>query len=178
MRKYSIFLKILSLSVCFFVLLSGCAKSTPANGGSNEHNSKENTVTIGNNEYFIANGLKITYKGWQFFDSYTRYSAPGNGHKVIQLDLTAENIDSDSRYISFYDFTCTADGKATPRYLSSKDKIDGSLSPGDSLDGSVLFEIPIDAKKIYIEYTADFWDEGNAVIEINLNENLYSGTPK
>lgn len=159
--------KILQFSVLFIgfiIMFSGCKSEKLVDGTE----SKEAVLTVRETEYLFANGLKITYKGFKKYKDYTPYSAPREGYIIIQLDFTAKNTDNSAKYISADDFICKADFKPTKRYLFSKNELNGYVKAGETVLGSLYFEVPENANCIVVEYTADFWSGEKAVIEMYL----------
>ena len=79
-----------------------------------------------------------------------------------------ENIDekSDEQYISSLNFNAYADGIAVEsKYIVNdiyKD-ISATLGKGKKTIGYVFYEVPINSTEITIEYSTDFWTDGNNI---------------
>lgn len=90
----------------------------------------------------------------------SEYSQPEEGYKYIFLEFALENTsDEDDHGISFYDFTCYADGYAAEMYYSASENLSATLSAGRGTTGCVYFIIPEDAIDIEVEYETNFFTE-------------------
>lgn len=86
------------------------------------------------------------------------YFPPDEGTKVVCLTFEFENISSGDTLVSYYDFTCYADGYSCDSYIWEK-SLSADLSSGRKVTGSVYFQVPEDAQEIEVEYETNFWTE-------------------
>ena len=71
--------------------------------------------------------------------------------------------DSDQVVSSLANWNCYADDYSAEQAYVGDDQMDGTISPGKKLKGSVYFEVPKKAKKITLEYECNFWTEDKIV---------------
>ncbi len=162
------------ISVIFFCIV-GCV-----NGCSN---AVDEVVEDTKNTYKDING-KTSFKINETFQNkyekiimtevntnvtdYDEYLGPKDGNKIIALKFEIENIseDRDELYVSSLDFNAYADDVAADSYIYISDKyknFSATVGKGKKTVGYVLYEVPINAQKITVEYNADFWTEGNTI---------------
>ena len=99
---------------------------------------------------------------------YSEYLGPKDGNKIIALKFEVENIneENDELYVSSLSFNAYADGVAAKSYDFGSDKykdLSATVGKGKKAVGYVLFEVPINAQKITVEYNADFWTDGTVI---------------
>ena len=63
-------------------------------------------------------------------------------------------------------WNCYADDYSAEQAYVGDDQMDGTISPGKKLKGSVYFEVPKKAKKITLEYECNFWTEDKVVFVV------------
>lgn len=102
------------------------------------------------------------------FTDYDEYSGPEDGNKVVMLKFEIENIndENDELYVSSMDFNAYADGVAADSFYGENSKykdFSATVGKGKKTIGYVFYEVPKNAKKITVEYNADFWTEGNVI---------------
>ncbi len=102
------------------------------------------------------------------FTDYSEFTKPANGNKYIMSKFEVENInkDNDELYVSSLEFNASADGVAVKSPLLVNDNykdFSATLGKGKKTIGYIFYEVPVNAKKIVIEYNADFWSNGNAI---------------
>lgn len=102
--------------------------------------------------------LKVSYLDCGEFKDYNKYLPPSDGNKIVYATLEFENISNSDQYVSSLDFSCYADGyDCETYYAADKENLDATLSSGKKTKGTLLFEVPKDAKEIKIEYDVNFF---------------------
>lgn len=102
------------------------------------------------------------------FTDYDEYTGPKEGNKIIMLKFEVENInsDNDELYVSSLNFNASADGVVADSYIWASSKyndLSATVGKGKKAVGYVLYEVPQNAKKIVVEYNADFWTDGTSI---------------
>ena len=101
--------------------------------------------------------MKVTFNSSNLnFTNYDKYSDLGEGNKVVEFKFTAENIGEDDETFDYTDFECYADGKKMQQFYGAKDAgLDsgGKISKGKQSSVPIYCEVPIDAKKVSVEYS-------------------------
>jgi len=102
------------------------------------------------------------------FKQYSEYLKPSNGNKVVMLKFEVENIneDNDELYVSSMSFSAYADGVAVDSFYGADEKyndLSATLGKGKKAVGYIFYEVPKNAKKITVEYNANFWTDGNTI---------------
>lgn len=139
------------------------AKVTDGEGTSTDDAKTENgNLRVNVGEVLETDSVEITYVSSGEYTDYG-YSKPKDGHKVVYIELTAENVGSSDVYISCYNFECYADNEAMENYYGADDGIHATISAGRTTTGKVYFEVPKDAETIEFEYEMDFWDNKKAI---------------
>ena len=134
----------------------------------NSYNDINGKTSFKVNETFENKYEKITMTEVKDYTEYDEYSAPKDGYKVIAVKFEVENIneDNDELYVSSMNFNAFADDAAVDTYIWAGDKYNdfsATLGKGKKTSGYVLYEVPTNAKKITIEYNADFWVDGTQI---------------
>ena len=114
-------------------------------------------------EYYVGETYEVRNKGTLTFVSVEEYISdnmfvqPKENYKYIKLDFTAINTVSKENYF-YWDFTCYADDtKCDRNYLADNDLYVGdNIGAGRKVSGSVIFEVPIEATHIEVEYAPDY----------------------
>ena len=100
--------------------------------------------------------MRIVYVSSGEYQEDNQFIQPKDGNKFIFTKFEFENISTSSDVsVSFFSFECYADGYACDQHYSNDDSLSASLSPGRTTSGSLVFEVPKDAKEIEIEYTTN-----------------------
>lgn len=167
--------KALIIVIIIFGCIAGCVNSCS--------NAVNEAVEDTKNSYKDING-KTSFKVNETFQNkyekitmtevninvtdYNEYLGPKDGNKIIALKFEVENInsDNDELYVSSLSFNAYADGVAADSYEYGSDKytdLSATVGKGKKAVGYVLYEVPKNAKKITVEYNADFWTDGNAI---------------
>lgn len=103
--------------------------------------------------------LKITYVGNGDYDFDNEFIQPKDGYKYIYFEFIFENISKSDQHVStMIDWECYADNKKVDQTWDlDNNGLDATLSSGREAQGIVIFEVPIDAKSIELEYDINFW---------------------
>ena len=164
-------LKIVIIIVIIFVCMIGCVNSCGKSleETSNSYADINGKTSFKLNETFQNTYTKITMTEVSTdFKDYSEYQEPTSGYKYIMAKFEIENIDekSDEQYISSLNFNAYADGIAVEsKYIVNdiyKD-ISATLGKGKKTIGYVFYEVPINSTEITIEYSTDFWTDGNNI---------------
>lgn len=102
------------------------------------------------------------------FTDYSEFTKPANGNKYIMARFEVENINKDkvTLYVSSLEFNASADSVAVKSPLLANDNykdFSATIGKAKKTIGYIFYEVPVNAKKIVIEYNADFWSDGNAI---------------
>ena len=164
-------LKIVIIIVIIFACMIGCVNSCGKSleETSNSYADINGKTSFKLNETFQNTHTKITMTEVSTdFKDYLEYQEPTSGYKYIMAKFEIENIDekSDEQYISSLNFNAYADGIAVEsKYIVNdiyKD-ISATLGKGKKTIGYVFYEVPINSTEITIEYSTDFWTDGNNI---------------
>ena len=97
--------------------------------------------------------FRITYLDCDTAVSDNQFIQPAEGNRFIYFELEFENISSKEQSVSSLLFNCYADGKHCDSHLMVRDDdLSATLSAGRKTKGTVLFEVPLDAEVIELEY--------------------------
>ena len=104
--------------------------------------------------------MDIVYVSSGDYKEDNQYLQPADGKKYIFLNFAFINTsDKSDSSISFYSFECYADGYSCDAYYGGDDDLSATLSAGRSTQGSVYFEVPVDAKEIEVEYETNVFSQ-------------------
>lgn len=167
-------LKALIIVIIVFGCLIGCVGSCTKSVDdavketTNSYKDINGKTEFKLNESFQNKYEKITMTEITDYTDYNEYFGPKEGNKIIAVKFEVENInpDKDELYVSSLSFNAFADGVAKEQYLYASDSyndLSATLATGKKAIGYVLYEIPVNAQKVTIEYSADFWTDGNAI---------------
>ena len=86
----------------------------------------------------------------------------------MAVDFTCENIaEKGDKYVSVSDCSCYADNSACEQqYIGDSDFVNTNLSPGKNVSFTAYYEVPKDAKKVILEYSASFWTDKKVTINL------------
>ena len=118
-----------------------------------EETKEKDSVKVG--ESFENDGLKVTAKKAEFGYDGGEY-------------FTCENIaEKGDKYVSVSDCECYADNSACEQqYIGNSDFVNTNLSPGKNVSFTTYYEVPKDAKKVILEYSASFWTDKKITINL------------
>lgn len=167
--------KALIIIVIIFSCIIGCINSCSnavndaVEDTKNSYNDINGKTSFKMNETFENKYEKITMtEVITNVTDYNEYLAPKDGNKIIALKFEIENINdnNDELYVSSLNFNAYADGIAVDSYIYANDKyndLSATVGKGKKTIGYVLYEVPINAQKITVEYNTDFWTDGNTI---------------
>lgn len=124
----------------------------------------ENKFSVG--EIVETSDLRITFLSAQEYQSDNEFIQPESGNVYYKMEFEFENISDSDEYISSWDFNCYADDYDMEQTYMDGWDLDATLSPGRKTKGAVFFEVPEDAKDIFLEYETNFWTENKVVFEV------------
>ncbi|WP_051208652.1 DUF4352 domain-containing protein [Butyrivibrio sp. WCD3002] len=125
--------------------------------------AKETEAKEAKTEYHVGDiledgNMRIVYVSSGDYHEDNEYMQPQDGKKYIYAKFEFENIsDSKDASVSFYSFECYADGYACDMHYGNDESLSATLSAGRTTSGILVFEVPIDAKEIEIEYTTNMF---------------------
>lgn len=167
--------KALIVVVIIFGCIIGCVNSCSNAVADAVEETKNSYVDVNGKTSFSVNEtfqnkyekITMTEVNTNITD-YNEYFGPKDGNKIIALKFEIENIneDNDELYVSSFSFHAYADGVAADSYMYASDNyndLSATVGKGKKAVGYVLYEVPVDAQKITIEYNADFWTDGTAI---------------
>lgn len=135
---------------------------------SDDNTASDNQKITAGHAITIDNDLKISYlKCDTNFKKYNEYSAPSKGNKVVSATFKIENVSDTDQYISTID--CYADDKKCDSFYGVEDYDDpffNSISPSRSVEGTVYFEVPSNAKNVELEFENSVWTEDKVVFVV------------
>lgn len=135
---------------------------------SDDNTASDNQKITAGHAITVDNDLKISYlKCDTNFKKYNEYSAPSKGNKVVSATFKIENVSDTDQYISTID--CYADDKKCDSFYGVEDYDDpffNSISPGRSVEGTVYFEVPSNAKNVELEFENSVWTNDKVVFVI------------
>ena len=153
--------------------VNGASQTQSADEKSDDSKSDDSTasdnqkITAGH-AITIDNELKISYlKCDTNFKKYSKYATVGKGKKVISATFKIENVSDTDQYIDT--INCYADDKKCDSFYSVEDYDDpffDSISAGRSIEGTVYFEVPSNAKNIELEFENNVWTEDKVIFVI------------
>ena len=156
--------------ICIVGCMSSCAKGVDeaVKETANEYNDINGKTTFKINEMFQNKFEKITMTEVNTnFTEYDEFFGPAEGNKYVMVKFEVENInDGDELYVSSASFNAHADDVAVEQSFPANDKykdLSATVAKGKKAIGYIFYEVPKDAKNIVIEYSADFWTDGNAI---------------
>jgi len=165
-KKHPIICVIGIIVILGIVLGTGASSGETKNTLNNATNVENNTQTPVKTEFVVGEiyeddhiAIKYVSKNAKF-TKYNQYADIKKGYKIIQASFEFENVGSTDFLVSDWDFTCYADGYDCESFIWVDDSsFSANLSSGKKTKGNVYFEVPNNAKEIYLEYETDFWSD-------------------
>lgn len=106
--------------------------------------------------------LNISYLACAEYHSDNEFIQPKDGYRFVSCEFEFENTGSSDAYVSSLDFDCFADGTACEQtYI--EEQLSVTLSAGRKAKGMVIFEIPVDAAVVEVEYVSNYWTSDRLV---------------
>lgn len=112
-----------------------------------------------------TDNLRITFVSAEQYQEENEFLQPKDGYEYWRFEFNFENIsDTDQAVSSMMDWECYADNqKVDQTWLGDESGLDATLSSGRTTQGSVYFEIPVDAESIELEYSISFWNSDKII---------------
>ncbi len=134
-----------------------------------EDNAEEKVETVENNfkvgDIVETEEVKIKYLSAK--EHKEKYLEPKDGYMYYRMEFEFENIgDSEVTVSSLIDWECYADDYAMEQSWVGDDILDATIGAGKKAKGAIYYEIPKDAKKVYLEYATSYWTEDKIIFEI------------
>ena len=112
-----------------------------------------------------TDNLRITFVSAEQYQEENEFLQPKDGYEYWRFEFNFENIsDTDQTVSSMMDWECYADNqKVDQTWLGDESGLDATLSSGRTTQGSVYFEVPVDAESIELEYSISFWNSDKII---------------
>lgn len=112
-----------------------------------------------------TDSFKITFISAGQYQEENEYLQPKKGYEYWRFEFNFENIsDVDQTVSSMMDWECYADNqKVDQTWIGDDSGLDATLSSGRTTQGTVFFEVPVDAESIELEYDINFWKSDKIV---------------
>ena len=112
-----------------------------------------------------TDNLRITFVSAEQYQEENEFLQPKDGYEYWRFEFNFENIsDTDQTLSSMMDWECYADNqKVDQTWLGDESGLDATLSSGRTTQGSVYFEVPVDAESIELEYSISFWNSDKII---------------
>lgn len=110
--------------------------------------------------------MKMTYVSCENYTSDSEFIQPAEGCHYVTLTFDCKNTSKTDQSVSFYSFDGYADGKAIEQAYLRDDGIGGTISAGRNISGTVVFQVPDDAKVVEAEYLDNIWTSKRIVFKI------------
>jgi len=135
---------------------------------SKETSSRQTVYRVG--DVVDANGLKITYKKAEKWESDNQFIHPADGNMFIRVFFSIQNTSSSDKTIGSFDFDCYADDVKMEDCYYGDDALTSisTISSGRSAEGYIYFEVPQKAKNIDVEYETSWWTNQKALFKVEL----------
>lgn len=129
-------------------------------GDAENNNEDEKTA----NEFYPGDVLetktfRITFVSAEDYISDNEFIQPKDGNKFIKVSFEFENIGKNDEYVSDFDFKCYSDGYNSEQQYISDETLSATLSPGMKTKGSIIYEIPVEANEVLVQYETNMWTE-------------------
>lgn len=148
--------------------VNGASQTQSVNGKSNDSTTSGNQKITAGHAITVDNDLKISYlKCDTNFKKYSKYATVGKGKKVISATFKIENVSDTDQYIDI--INCYADDKKCDSFYSVEDYDNpflDSISAGRSIEGTVYFEVPSNAKDVELEFENNVWTNDKVVFVV------------
>lgn len=124
---------------------------------------KSNIFQIG--DIVETESMRITFVSAEQYIEENEFLQPREGYEYWRFEFKFENIsDLDQVVSSMMDWECYADNSNVDQsWIGDDYGLDATLSPGRTTQGSVYFEVPIEAESIELEYDINFWQNDKII---------------
>lgn len=138
--------------------------------GKTEIQTTENAWSVGDTA--DVGTFRISYLNCKEYISGDGEVQPADGYRFIRCEFKIERLtESEKVDVSSWDFSCYADDMPCEVKHIGDNNLNAVLHAGDSTQGTVTFEVPIDATIIEAEFLYDYWTTGRVVFNIKPVEN-------
>lgn len=112
-----------------------------------------------------TNNFRITYVSAGEYKSNNEFLQPKDGYVYWQFEFKFENIsDTDQVVSSLMDWECYADNaKVDQTYIGDNNGLDATLSAGRETQGTIYYEVPVDAQNVELEYDINYWQSDKII---------------
>lgn len=152
------------LIVLIGIIGGGEDKPVAEKTGVMEQESEQTAEEESSNSFSVGDIVETDYMRITFVsaDQYieeNEFMQPKEGYEYWRFEFNFENIsDTDQSISSMLNWECYADDTMTDQtWIGDENGLDGTLSPGRNTQGSIYFEVPVDAESIEIEYETNMW---------------------
>ena len=123
----------------------------------NTSDGQVNDTFVSEDAYLVGSDLeisdvKISYLSWEEYISDNMSVQPAEGYWFISCEFLFENLSASDYHVSASDFYCYADGVAMDNVSRRDNNLDSTISTGSTAQGTVTFEVPMDATVVEVEY--------------------------
>lgn len=101
---------------------------------------------------YSSDKVNIHYLSCEKDTSDNTFVQPAAGCSFHTLTVSFENLQTEDLELSFYDFTCYADGQACRSVYFRDDALSATVPSGRRAKGTVTFEVPDNAQTVEAEY--------------------------
>ena len=139
------------------LLLFGCVSEEKVEKvgsveNSENENEKSNIFKVG--DVVKTDDLKISFLSAEKYKTKNEFDKPKKGNEYYRMKFEFKNIgDSDQVVSSLANWNCYADDYSAEQAYVGDDQMDGTISPGKKMKGSVYFEVPKKREAIYIRHS-------------------------
>ena len=113
-----------------------------------------------------AKNLRITYVSSDEYESENMFIQPKDGYHFVTCKFEFENIGSSDETVTAFSFDCYADGASCDQTVAGDDTLSATLSAGRKTSGSVIFEVPDNARVVEVEYLTNYWTSNRIVFAV------------
>lgn len=133
--------------------------------GDEKKENNDNTFSVG--DIVETSDLKIKFLSAEEYDPNNDFLDIKEGYVFYKFEFEFENTgDSDNTISTLADWNCYADDYKMEQSWIGDDDLDGTISPGKKMKGSVYFKVPKYAKSITVEYETSFWTDDKVVFKV------------
>lgn len=131
----------------------------------NDNNNQEVSNVFSVGDVVETEDFIITFISAEKHNEENEFMQPKDGYEYWKFEFKFENIsDSDKSVSSMIDWECYADNsKVDQSWIGDDNGLDATLSAGRMTQGTVYFEVPIDAESIELEYDINFWQNDKII---------------
>lgn len=138
------------------------AKDDSKDDSDDDTSEDKETESEEKNEFFAGDvvetkTLRISFLSVEDYISDNEFEQPAEGKKFIKASFEFENIGKDDEYVSDMDFDCYADGYSADQSYVLDNDLSATISKGMKTKGDVVYEVPVDAQEVVIQYETDAW---------------------